>query len=320
MKLTVVVPATDRPATLDECLGAIEAAANPPEEVIVVDAPQGVGPAGARNLGARRASGDILIFVDADVVVHHDAFDRIRAAFTADETLSALFGSYDADPKHHGLVSDFRNLLHHHVHQAGAGPAATFWAGLGAIRRDDFIAADGFDERRFPHASVEDIELGMRLAHQGQRLMLDPSLQGKHLKRWTLTSMIRTDLARRGVPWLRLMMEDGASSGALNLGLRHRLSAATSLALVLGLVARRPRVVGVAATVLVGLNASFYVFLLKTKGGRQAAAGVPLHVLHHLVSVTAVPIALSQHVLARATHGVGSETASTPAGAVDHKA
>jgi GT2 family glycosyltransferase len=296
--LAVVVPATDRPATVDDCVRAIATADEPPEELIVVDKPPEAGPGEARNIGASRASGDVLVFVDADVVIHSDAIARIRRVFEDDPKIVAVFGSYDDDPERHGPVSDFRNLLHHHVHQSGAGPASTFWAGLGAIRRDEFLAVGGFDEARYPHASIEDIELGMRLAGKGKRIALEPSIQGKHLKRWTLSSMIRTDLTRRGVPWVRLLLDQGAPSDALNLGLRHRASAAASVALVGALVARKPRVVGAAALTLLALNAGFYSLLLRRRGPRHAAAGVPLHVLHHLVSVTAVPIALSQQLLA----------------------
>ena len=150
---SVVIPATDGPRTLARCIAAIRASTSAPDELIVVETPAAAGPGEARNIGARRASGDFLVFVDADVEVHPDAFARIRRAFEADGDLVALFGSYDDDPERHGLVSDFRNLLHHHVHQSGAGPASTFWAGLGAIRRGDFIALEGFDEERFPRAS-----------------------------------------------------------------------------------------------------------------------------------------------------------------------
>ena len=87
-----------------------------------------------------------------------------RGVRRADPGLVAVFGSYDDDPPADGAVSTFRNLLHHHVHQAAAGPASTFWAGLGALRRDAFLASGGFDERRYPASSVEDIELGMRLS------------------------------------------------------------------------------------------------------------------------------------------------------------
>jgi len=295
--LAVVVPATDTPPTLDECIRAIERAAHPPEELIVVATPPGAGPAAARNSGVRRAVSEVVVFIDADVEVHADAFDRIRAVFHADSTLSAVFGSYDADPRRHGLISDFRNLLHHHVHQSGAGPATTFWAGLGAVRRNDFESVGGFDESRFAKASIEDIELGMRLSANGSRIVLDPLLQGKHLKRWSLDGMIRTDLFRRGVPWARLLLETG-SSAALNLSWRNRASAAASTTLVLGLITRRPKLAGAALVLLLSLNADFYRLLLRQRGLRQAAAGVPLHVLHHNVSAVSVPLAVLTHLSA----------------------
>ena len=87
-----------------------------------------------------------------------DALARIRAAFADDPGLTAVFGSYDDAPPG-GTVAAFRNLLHHHVHHRGAGPASTFWSGLGAIRRDAFLAVGGFDGERFPHPSVEDVDL-----------------------------------------------------------------------------------------------------------------------------------------------------------------
>ena len=71
--LTVIVPATDRPPTLGRSVGAIEPQLEPGDELIVVEECAAPGPAAARNEGARRAGGDVLVFVDADVVVHPDA-------------------------------------------------------------------------------------------------------------------------------------------------------------------------------------------------------------------------------------------------------
>ena len=153
----------------------------------------------------------MLVFVDSDVEVHADALARIRAAFADDPGLTAVFGSYDDAPPG-GTVAAFRNLLHHHVHQRGAGPASTFWSGLGAIRRDAFLAAGGFDGERFPHPSIEDVDLGARLVADGARIVLDPAIQGTHLKAWTLRSMVRTDFARRGVPWVALLLRSGGSA------------------------------------------------------------------------------------------------------------
>jgi hypothetical protein len=293
--LAVIVPATDRPATLGRCRRAIARAADAPEEVHVVDGPPGLGVCAARNRAAAAARSDVLVFVDADVAVAPDAFRRIRGAFAADPELTAVFGSYCDDPPAPGTVSAFRNLLHHHVHQEGAGPAQTFWAGLGAVRRDAFARAGGFDAERYRRPSVEDIELGGRLVSGGARIRLDPALQGTHLKRWTLGLMVRTDLARRGVPWLRLVLERGTATGALNLGWRHRLSAVACAAGAAAALRRSPRLLLAALGAQLALNRRFYGLLVRRRGPAVAAAGVGLHAVHHLLALAAVPAAVALH-------------------------
>lgn len=289
MRLAAIVPATDRPATLARCLEAISGADDPPEEVIVVDEPAGAGPALARNRGAAAATSDVLAFVDSDVVVHHDAFTRIRAHLAADPTLVAVFGSYDDHVQTTGTVAAFRNLLHHTVHQRSAGELASFWAGLGAVRVDAFEAAGGFDARRYPRPSIEDIELGGRLAAHGQ-ILLDPELQGTHLKEWTLGSMVRTDFAHRGVPWVQLMVERRDVPATLNLGLRERASAVAAVAVAVGAASRRPALAAAALAATVGLNPDLYQRLFVRLGPRGVVLGLPLHVLHQLVGLAALPV------------------------------
>jgi GT2 family glycosyltransferase len=299
MRLTAIVPATDRPEHVDRVVAAIRAAEAPPDEVIVVEEAPRPGPAAARNLGADRADADVLVFVDSDVLPHADAFRRIRDAFADKPELAALFGSYDDSPPAPGAVSGFRNLLHHFVHQQSGGEATTFWAGLGAIRRDAFVRAGGFDAERYPVPSIEDIELGMRLVGAGERLRLDPALQGTHLKRWTLAGMLRTDLHGRGVPWVALLARESAAPTGLNLGWRHRLSAAASILLVSSLATRRPRQAALAVGALVALNAEFYGLLLRRRGPAEATLGVGLHALHHLTGAAAVPLGLLEHARER---------------------
>lgn len=296
--LSVVVPATNSPATLASCLAALEASEDRPDELIVVERCEAPGPAHARNAGARDATGDVVVFVDADVVAHPDALARIRRAFADDAGLTAIFGSYDDAPDAPGVVSVFRNLLHHHVHHQAAGEASTFWAGLGAVRRDAFLAAGGFDAERFHVPSVEDVELGLRLSAEGARIRLDPSVRGTHLKAWSFHDMVRTDLLRRGVPWVRLLLRHGSSS-ALNLGWRHRLSALASLGAVAALLVRRPAAAALSTGALVALNRGFYALLLRRLGPRGAVAGVGLHVVHLLTAVASVPLALLFHAIER---------------------
>jgi len=75
------------------------------------------GPAYARNRGAEAARGKILFFVDADVHGRSRCIAPDRDALPgANQTLAAAFGSYDALPEAQGVVSRYRNLLHHFVH------------------------------------------------------------------------------------------------------------------------------------------------------------------------------------------------------------
>jgi hypothetical protein len=306
-KLTVVVPATNAPPTLSRAIAAIEGAEDPPEQLVVVETPGSLSPAGARNNGAWRATGDILVFVDADVEVHPDVFRRIRAAFEGDPELTAVFGSSDDVVAEPGAVSAFRNLLHHHVHQQSAGPAGTFWAGLGAMRRDAFVRAGGFVEH-----PVEDIELGMRLAADGAQIELDPEIQGTHLKRWNIWTMIRTDLFIRGIPWVGLLLRHRNTSAALNLGWRHRLSALASVAILFGAILRSPWIVGGAVVALVLLNVPFYVLLVRRAGVLRALAGVVLHFVHHLVGVIALPLGVLRYVTSRGDTQVETPPSTQP--------
>ena len=292
--LSVIIPASDRPKTLDACLAAIAAADRPPDEVVVVDDEHVRSPASARNLGALRATGDILVFVDADVTVHRDSFERVRDVFEHEDDVDALFGSYDDDPPMSDAISGFRNLLHHHVHQNGAGDVQTFWAGFGAVRRRTFERLGGFSEH-----PVEDIELGMRLHSAGAKIRLDPQIQCSHLKRWGLWSMIRTDLLVRGAPWVGLLLRHRSAAVGLNLGWRHRLSALASLAFVVCAALLLPLPAVLSIVVLVALNLSFYRLLLRRRGVGQAFAGVVLHLVHHLVSIAAVVLGVVQYVVRR---------------------
>ncbi|CAA9527291.1 MAG: hypothetical protein AVDCRST_MAG67-3780 [uncultured Solirubrobacteraceae bacterium] len=297
--LSVVIPATDMPATLGRCLAALERSCEP-HAVEVVMAARDSGPAAARNAGVARTDGDIVVFVDADVEVHPDALRRLREALERDAGLDAVFGAYDERPAATPVVSRFRNLLHHHVHVAAAGPATTFWAGLGAIRREAFDAVGGFDAGRYPCSSIEDIELGMRLRSAGRRIALDPHARCTHLKRWTLRSMLRTDLRARGAPWVALRLERGGDGAtALNLAWRHRLAAVAAVLFAGGAVSGHGRVAAVALAAMLAPNARFYALLARLGGPRLALAGVPLHLVHHLTAVASLPAGLLLWALRR---------------------
>lgn len=293
LTMSLIVPATNDPATLPACLEAIRSSIDVPAEIIVVETANGPGAGLARNIGAAKATGDILVFVDSDVVVHPDAISRLHAHLEAQPETTAVFGSYDSHPSGRGMVSEFRNLLHHHVHQESGGPVHTFWAGLGAIRREAFDAAGGFDPGRL---WLEDIDLGIRISDARGVIVLDPSIQATHLKRWSLKDMVRTDFHHRAVPWIDLIIKYRHASSDLNLSWHNRLSALAVFMLALALAARNPVAGGIASLAFVALNIPFYRMLHRRKGLRAALCGVFLHALHHAVSIAAVPYALARHL------------------------
>jgi len=269
--------------------------------VLVLD--ERSGPARARNRGARVAIGDILLFVDADVEVTSDLAARVVGILTAHPDIAAVFGSYDDAPADGGLVSQYRNLLHHFVHQTGRQEASTFWAGCGAVRREAFCEVGGFDEGRAV-PSIEDIELGSRLLRAGHTIRLEKSLQVKHLKAWRFTDMVATDLWRRAVPWTELMLRDGRLVNDLNVSVRERASVLVAFVAVLALAGspRWPRLLGAggaALLLMVALNAGFFEFLGRRRGAVFAAAAIPLHVTYLLVCGFGFGVGVIRHLVGR---------------------
>jgi GT2 family glycosyltransferase len=321
-RVSIVVPVHDGGAAFERCLRSLRAVSPPPLEVIVVcdgcrdgsaaaarDADCRVlaiagprGPAVARNLGAHAARGELLLFLDADVEVPPSLVGRVAARFEADASLDAVIGSYDDSPSDPGFLSQYRNLLHHFVHQTASPDASTFWGACGAIRRDVFAAAGGFDES-YAAPSIEDIELGGRLKRAGRRIALDSALQVKHLKRWRPWTLVKTDVLRRALPWTRLILRQRRLPDDLNL---RRAARCTTVCLILALVAaaasalRREAILLVAALLAaaVALNSDFYRFLAKKRGAAFALRAVPWHWLYFLYSGAAFAVGVAQHLMA----------------------
>lgn len=252
LRLSVIIPAYNSASTMRRCLDALVASDLPRTqwELIVADdgstdetsraasstadrvvtIPDGPrGPAFARNEAARHATGDVLVFVDADVCVSRTALRQFAEFFEAQPATGAVFGAYDTAPDATNVVSQYRNLLHHYVHSTNAGAANTFWAGCGAVRRDVFAALGGFDATRYPTPQIEDIELGYRMSAQGIPIRLAPDIQGQHLKRWTLLGGLVTDVRDRGIPWMRLLLERGEVETSADLNVRSREKLLTAL-------------------------------------------------------------------------------------------
>jgi len=336
--LSVVVPVRNGGRDFECCLRRLRDALRADFELIVVDdgstdhsagiardaramvvrLPTPQGPAAARNLGAKAAAAPLIFFLDADVAVHPETLSRALARFDADPGLSALFGSYDDAPAAPGLISQYRNLLHHFVHQNGpfhenVRPAHTFWTGCGMIRRDLFIEFGGFDPRLYPRPAIEDIELGYRLTRAGHRIVLARDVLATHMKRWTLFEMVRTDIFRRGVPWMLLIKRTGTVETDLNVKANQKASVAlTGLTLLAAACGVRFPWAAVGAAMglaaIVALNRPFFAFLVQRRGLAFAGAALPLHLLYYCCCGLSVVIAtIHWHLVRPRNPAVGTD-------------
>ncbi|HEX8968680.1 MAG TPA: glycosyltransferase family 2 protein [Chloroflexota bacterium] len=304
--ISVIVPVHNGGTAFERCLAALVASRGVAWELVVVDdgsTDQSVanarrvgarvlsterprsGPGRARNLGADAARAPLLVFIDADVQVGPDTLADFAALFAEDVGLTAAFGSYDQHPDHPGVLSQYRNLLHHYVHQTGHEEASTFWSGCGAVRREVFLSLGGFSPA-YTRPSIEDIELGYRILAAGGRIRLAKHVQVKHLKHWTFWNILQTDIRDRAVPWTRLIVRTRRLPNDLNLQKASRVSALCVYALIaivalgifqpLLMLAAIPTI-----AVLVFCNQRLYTFFLSQRGLIFLVRVVPMHWLYY---------------------------------------
>jgi glycosyltransferase involved in cell wall biosynthesis len=305
LQLSVVIPVYNGGEPFRQCLASVAEWGAAAVEVIVVDdgstddsaqvakafgaklisLQKSGGPAQARNLGAEAATGDLLFFLDADVSLHPDTLTRAIHVFETEPQLAALIGSYDDAPGAANFLSQYRNLLHHYMHQTANPNASTFWGACGVIRRDVFWAIGSFDPS-YRQPCIEDIELGYRLKRHGYQIRLDRSVQVKHLKRWQAASLLRADFFYRALPWTELIWRDRQLVNDLNLNTNSRVSVVAVYGLVAALILSLWQIkalllVFMLSMLLLLVNAPVYQFFLRLRGPGFTLRVLPWHWLYY---------------------------------------
>ena len=306
IRLSIIVPVYNGGKDFRQCLASIQKCLRPEDEFIVVSdgdtdgswevaeafgakvicLPSSGGPARARNTGAKIAQGDILFFVDADVMLQPDTVRLVAQQFQTSPNLAALIGSYDDAPGASNFLSQYKNLFHHYTHQISSEAASTFWGACGAIRRSVFQELGGFDES-YRKPCVEDIELGYRIKQAGYSIRLCKDIQVKHLKQWRPLSLLKAEIFYRALPWTALILRDRHFNADLNLNHANRFSVVlvfvmlSSLALSLFgswmLLATAVAVLG-----LLIINWDVYRFFYSKRGLFFTLKVIPWHWLYFL--------------------------------------
>ncbi len=94
----------------------------------------------ARNLGARMARGEILIFLDADTTFPPNGLRVIAREFSTGDTAATLKGRPDSTRFAYRLLYLTKNIAHRWITRHGSSGVIICW-------KKDFVRAGGFDER-----------------------------------------------------------------------------------------------------------------------------------------------------------------------------
>jgi glycosyltransferase involved in cell wall biosynthesis len=216
VKFSVVIPNRNGRATLEDTLEAVFAAGYSGLEVIVADdassdnSPQIAarypvkiirqteqrGASSTRNAGAAVGGGEILVFIDSDVIIPPDTFSILAERFR-DPGVSGVIGLLQPLTRYPNLCSQYKNFYMHYTYLRLPREVSVFYTSLAAIRRDVFEECGGFDAS-YRSATIEDMEFGVRLTGRGHKILLEKKLQVEHNRYYSLLSLLKTGFRRAG--------------------------------------------------------------------------------------------------------------------------
>jgi glycosyltransferase involved in cell wall biosynthesis len=323
--VSVIVPVYNAAYCIERCLDNLYASDYNNFEVLVVDdcstddtadraarygcriirQPSNGGAAAARNRGSREARGEILFFLDADVFLNRDTLGIIVSDLTGEKAADAVIGVYTRMQESRGFYSQYQNLFTIFNHEKSSGFIQWFWTAMGAVRRDAFLATEGFNEE-YTGASAEDVEFGYTLSRKGFRILYDNRIQGIHYHHHDLRSLLRNNLKKSAalveLIW-KMSRGDKFAHGFSDRRNLYALIAACAVAgsLVLAFVdIRWIAVTGPALLAFVLTNLPFYRFLREEKGIGFLLKTIALHILIYLTVGVGSVLGTGRYCLQRA--------------------
>jgi hypothetical protein len=340
LPLSIVVASHNTIATLRAALAAIRATemSRDDYELIVVDDAssdgsatvaaryadtvirlrgRALGSAYARNRGAELARGEIVVFVDPNVLVKPDTLPRMLAIFDEHPAVDAVCTAHDDAPAATNFVSQYWNLLLHFGDQRYVGEGGDLASGCSGVRRSALMGVGMYDEWRFRSGCLEGLELGQRLQCEGSRVVVSQTLQITHLSKWGLGSVVReiwnrSKILARSVGYQRTR---NAVPSEVVFTLSRAMPpalAVVSIVALSGAFLPAPSWVAKGTIAFLGIllaNIPVYGFYARSRGLAFAVATVPLHILAQSVAA----IALCTGWVLRETVGDRSPDATTQA-------
>ena len=199
MKISIVIPVYNSSLTLKECLDSVFESNFKNFEVIVVsdyssdnsveiakkynckiiELDGNKGPAFARNKGAEIAEGDILLFLDSDVIINKNSLDIISEKFLSLD-VNAVQGIYSHEPNYKYIATQFyQSYLCYYVWPENKKYATTLVTNCFGIRKKIFMELKGFDVQ-MKRANCEDEQFGYILISKGYKILILRNVQVEH--------------------------------------------------------------------------------------------------------------------------------------------
>ena len=210
MKISIIIPIYNSSLTLKECLDAVLDSSFKNFEVIIVsdnspdnsvaiarqyqckiiELPKNKGPAFARNKGAQVSAGDILLFIDSDVIIKNDALKYLNDMFCKNE-IDAIQGIYSHKPTYESIVTQYQMSYNcYYIWPKNKKYASTLSTCCLAIRKKIFLNLKGFNTN-IKRASAEDEEFGYLLIDQGYKILISRELNVEHRVNYNIRHFIK---------------------------------------------------------------------------------------------------------------------------------
>ena len=208
--ISVIIPIYNSISTIKECLDTVFNSDFKNFEVIVIsdnstdnsvkiakeykckiiELPENNGPAFARNIGADNAKGDILFFVDSDVIIKKNALTHISEIFSNNE-INVLQGVYSHTPFYKNIATQYQQSFYcYYTWQENKKYASTLASMCFAIRKKIFLETKGFNTK-IKSATAEDEEFGYKLIDKGNKILISRELNAEHRVNYTVNKLIR---------------------------------------------------------------------------------------------------------------------------------
>jgi glycosyltransferase involved in cell wall biosynthesis len=205
--ISVIVPFYNAERTLGKCLSSIFGSDSEVLEVIAVDDRSTdssldivrtfsckvlrsckKGESFARNTGIDQAQGELIVFIDADIILEKDTLTKIRRHFAGESEVDAVTGLLSKKHFNKDFFSIYKNLYMNYIFMNMPDRVTFLYGSIFVVTKE---AIESFDTSRI--LLTPDTELGIRLNKKGKKIILDKDIKVIHQKKYSLFSFIKNE-------------------------------------------------------------------------------------------------------------------------------